>query len=139
MWRPGPAASLGESLAKLGIVGREQLLQGPAARETEAGHVHQQIAHRHRPLRVDQPLRPILGSLANLQVAPLRDEARHRVAEPERPKPIQRHQRDPGDRLSHRVDTPDGDLLDGLGSPASAPAGQVAGMDRPAPRPVAVR
>ncbi len=112
-----------ESLAKFDIVGREQLLQGPAAREAEAGHVHHQVAHRHRPLRVDELLRPVLRSLAHLQVAPLRDEASHGIAELERPPLIQRHQRDPGDRLSHRVNTPYGVLLDGHG-PSEVPGPQ---------------
>jgi hypothetical protein len=75
--------------------------------------VHHQVAHGHRPLRIDDPLRAVLVPLADLQVAPLRDVAGHRVVELEQPALVQGQQRDPGDRLGHRVDAPDRALLDG--------------------------
>src|SRR5262249_23047472 len=100
----------------------------------EAGHVHQQVAHGHRPLRVDELLRAVRRSLADLEVAPLRDEPRHGVAQLEHPALVQRHQRDAGDRLGHRVDAPDRVLLDRRG-PLEVPGPERAEVaDVPVPR-----
>jgi hypothetical protein len=92
--------------------------------------VREQVTHRHLGPWLDESLRPVFGSLADLQVTPLRNEACHRVAELEHRALIERHQRHTGDRLGHRVDTPDRVLLDGRGPfPITASEGpEVANM-----------
>jgi hypothetical protein len=70
--------------------------------------VHQRVPYPHRPHRVDQvPTLAVGGRHGHLGVLPLGQEPVDRIGQLDHGALHQAQQRDPGDRLGHRVPPPD--------------------------------
>jgi hypothetical protein len=69
--------------------------------------VHEQVAHGHRPLGVDQTDLPVGGALAHAGAAELGQEPLDRVLQRHLPLFVEGEEGHAGHRLGHRVDAPD--------------------------------
>ena len=104
--RLGPAEAAGD--ARDPVVGRQHLVTVAFA-VGQPGGMSEEVAHRHRPLWLDQPKRAAIPyPLQHLGVRELRQVARHRMVQQNTPLLDQHHHGDAGDRLGHRGDAEQG-------------------------------
>ena len=80
----------------------------------DTGHVHQGVLHADRTIRLDERKRAVALSNTHLDVAPLRQEPTDRVVQLDPGAFDQREQRNAGDRLAHRIEPPDGLVVERL-------------------------
>ena len=98
-----PRSEVGAGLGEPGV---DRVVGEQAARQTR--RVHQHVAHVHGPLRLDQRDALVVADHPDLECAPLRDVAVHRIEQLEHAPLVELHECDGGDRLGHGVDAEDG-------------------------------